>query len=214
MAVYTQSNVPRGLKYATHLIFRPFDGYWDLKHEGRGNTASATIILLAAVISVIFNKQYSGYFFSHYKPETFNILVEVATLIIPFGLWVVANWCLTTLMDGEGSMRDVYIASAYALTPVVLIYVPLTIISQVMSLSEQTYYTFFMMLALVWSGFLMVIGMMVTHQYSVSKTLVTCLLVILGMCMILFIALLFYSVLQKVLFFIMNSYNELSFRLY
>ena len=40
-----------GLRYALHVIVHPFDGFWDLKHEKRGNLASALIILAATILA-------------------------------------------------------------------------------------------------------------------------------------------------------------------
>lgn len=33
------------LRYALYVIFHPFDGFWDIKHEQRGTATAATIIL-------------------------------------------------------------------------------------------------------------------------------------------------------------------------
>ena len=209
-----KGQVLSGLKYGFHVIFRPFDGFYDLKHEKRGNPVSATIILIVMVLTWLLNQQYSGYFFSSYDPSTYKVFIQMCTVLIACFRWGCANWCLTTLMDGEGSMKDVYIATAYSLVPVILIMLPLTLISNVMCQDESAYYNFFMILAFAWLGFLIFISTMTTHQYTVWKTVVTCVLTIMGMLLIIFICLLFFSVIQKVLFFIQNSYNELSFRIY
>ena len=38
------------LKYALHVIVRPGDGFWDLKHEKRGDLWSATTILALVML--------------------------------------------------------------------------------------------------------------------------------------------------------------------
>lgn len=202
------------LKYSLHVIVRPFDGFYDLKHEKKGNAMSATIIFALTLLSYLLNRQYSGYFYTSYNSNNYNILIEIATVVLPFFLWIVSNWCLTTLMDGEGTMKDVYIATSYALTPIVLLFIPLTVISNVMSLGENSYYAFFYGFTFIWVGYLIFTGTMITHQYMLAKTFITCILTIVGMLIIIFIGLLFYSLLQKVIGFFLNSYGELSFRLY
>lgn len=202
----------QGLRYSFHVIVRPFDGFYDLKHEKRGNVLSATVIFIATVLTWLFNRQYAGYFFLSYDKLSYNILTEIATIVLPFFLWLFANWCLTTLMDGEGNMKDIYIATAYSLVPLILILIPLTVISNFLSLEEAAYYFFFYAFSFVWLFYLLFIGTMVTHQYLIKKTILTCILTILGMLIIIFIGLLFYSVIQKIIFFVVNSYNELSFR--
>ena len=201
------------LRYGLHLIIHPFDGFWDLKHAGKGSVGAATTLLLLTVFSYTFNRQYAGYFFTSYNPNTFSILLESLTVLLPFGLWVAANWCLTTLMDGEGTLKDIYIATAYSLTPIVILYVPATILSMVLSEGSGAYYQFFLILALLWSLLLLILGTSVTHQYTITKTLLTCIGNILGMLFLLFLGLILYHLVQQVLAFVVNSYTELSFRL-
>ena len=42
-------------------------------------------------------------------------------------------------MDGKGTLKEIYIASAYALTPIVLINVPMTIVSNYLTLNEDSF---------------------------------------------------------------------------
>src|SRR5690554_2533835 len=52
------------LRYSIYVIFHPFDGFWDLKHEKRGNVTSATIILLLTILAWVFRQQYEGFIFN------------------------------------------------------------------------------------------------------------------------------------------------------
>lgn len=202
-----------GLRYALHLVIHPFAGFYDLKHERRGNLLSGTVLLALAVVAHLISQQYSGYLFSTYDPATYNVLTEILSVLLPVLLWVLANWCLTTLMDGEGNMKDVYIATTYALTPMILILPVLTAVSNVMSLGESSYYNFFMSLTFVWVGLLIFFGTMITHQYSLLKTLFTCLLILVGIIIILFIGILFYNLIQRIISFVLSSWQEISFHI-
>lgn len=202
------------VRYGFHVIFHPFDGFYDLKNEKKGNTVSATWILALALLSWLITRQYTSYFFSGYDPRNYNVLVEISGFLLPVLLWIVANWSLTTLMDGKGSMKDIYIATCYALLPLILILPVLTLISNALGYEEYAYYSFFYIIAFIWTGLLILLGTMVTHQYMLFKTVITCLLTIVAMVLIIFVAFLFYSVIQKVIFFIINSVNELRFRFY
>ena len=108
-------------------------------------------------------------------------------------------------------MKDVYVATTYALTPMILLLIPLALVSNIMSLDEQSYYTFFLSLTFVWVGFLIFFGTMITHQYSFLKTLFTCLLILVGIIVILFIGILFYNLLQRIFSFAVSSWQEISF---
>jgi len=205
--------VLQSLRYSLYLIFHPFDGFWDLKHEKKGNLKTALLIVAMVSVTYILRRQLTGFILNEVKLRELNIIVEILSVALPFFLWCVANWCLTTLMDGEGSFSDIVITSAFALVPLVLINVPLIVFSNVITLEEAAFYRFFDILAIVWSGVLLILGTSVVHQYSLTKTFLTCICILIGMGLIIFIALLFFSLLQQVFSFFYTIYKEVALRL-
>jgi hypothetical protein len=203
----------RCMAYSFRLIYHPFDGFWDLKHEKRGSVKAANIILVILIFTLIMKRQLTGFIFNIYDPTKLNVFAEIFGVIAPFALWCIANWCLTTLMDGEGSFKDIWIASAYAMVPLILINIPLTIFSNFMTPEGMAFYHFFDKLAVVWMVMLIFFGNMTTHQYSISKTFFTCIFTIVGMGIIIFISLLFFYLIQQMMGFIVNLYREIAFRL-
>ena len=200
------------LLYAFHVIFHPFDGFWDLKHEKRGSMRSASVILIATILVYFYNSIGKGYIFNPYTSYS-DIFGAVSAGLAPLLLWVVANWCLTTLFEGEGSMRDIFIASCYCLTPLILLIFPSTLLSHVLAANEGGILTLLSTFAYLWLGILVVLGMMVTHDYSVGKNLLTCLATIVGMAFIMFIGILFASLMTKIVMFITQIVEEIAFRL-
>lgn len=200
------------LLYAFHVIFHPFDGFWDLKHEKRGSMRSASVILITTILVYFYNSIGKGYIFSPYTSYS-DIFGAVTAVLAPLLLWVVANWCLTTLFEGEGSMRDIFIASCYCLTPLILLIFPSTLLSHVLAANESGILTLMSSFAYLWLGILLVLGMMVTHDYSVGKNLLTCLATIVGMAFIMFIGILFTSLMAKIVMFITQIVEEIAFRL-
>lgn len=201
------------LHYSFYVIFHPFDGFWDLKHEKRGTMASASCILTLVTLTYVFMRQYTGYIFNAKDPAALNIYMELSSVFIPFLLWCLVNWALTTLMDGKGTLKDIYIGMAYALTPIVLINVPATIISNFLKIEEGTFYYLLIGLGVGWAMLLVVIGTMVLHEYDGLKTLLTCLITIIGIGCILFIGLIFLDVINLILGFATTIYAELIFRI-
>ena len=106
----------QSLKYALHVIVRPFDGFWDLSREKRGSLAAANTIILLALITRVLKLQYTSFQFIVVHWETVNVLREMLSLFLPLLIWCCANWCWTTLFDGKGSFKDVYMGMGYALT--------------------------------------------------------------------------------------------------
>lgn len=205
--------IGRECRYSLYLIFHPFNGFWDIKHEKRGSLATASLFLTVFVVFQLLASRLTGVLFNSNDVNRLNMFKEIAVILAVFFLWCIANWCLTTVMNGEGSFRDIVIMTAYSLVPMILFSLPLIALSNFLSLREAAFYTFFTVLAQLWSGFLLLIGTMTTHQYTMARTLLTVLLTILGMCIIAFIALLFFNLIQQMAGFFLNLYNEVAFRM-
>ncbi len=205
--------VLNSLKYSFYIIFHPFDGFWCSKREKRGNAKAATILLFLVVLTYILIRQLTGFIFNYNEPKDLNILSETLSVVIPFLLWCIANWGITTLMDGEGTLRDIYIASAYALVPLILINIPLILLSNIITVEEGSLYFVINSFAVIWSAFLMFIGIMTIHQYSITKTLVTMAIAVVGMAGIIFLVLLFFALIQQFINFLYIFYKEFVLRM-
>lgn len=197
--------------YGFHIIFHPFDGFWDLKHEKRGSVRGATFWLVITCLTFVYESIGKGYLAGG-GGGTGGYFMAVLSILSPVVLWVVANWCLTTLFDGEGSLKDVYIATCYSLVPLPMLMIPAVMLTNIMTLSELDIITMINSLAFFWLGLLVFFGMMVTHDYTLGKNLLTTIASIVGVAIIIFIAGLFSFLVNKVFTFFYNIYIELSYR--
>lgn len=200
--------------YGFHSIWHPSEGAWCLTRERRGSIRGAAVILGAAVVTLWMNNQVTGYIFNS-EPSEFlsNIFTNILVVLVPFLLWCGVNWAVTTLMSGEGSFRSIVVVSAYSLIPLILIHIPLSIVSNFMLASESHFYNLFAGLAVVWTAVLLVIGMMVIHDYSLGKNIFAILLVIVAMLFVVFLGLLFVNLVQRMWSFVEAIYQEVAFRI-
>ena len=199
------------LIYVFHVIFHPFDGFWDLKHEKRGSFRAAVTILGMVILTFYYQAIGRGYLLNP-QANYSTLFAVILSVGAPFALWTIANWCLTTLFDGEGSYKDIFIATCYSLMPTVIIMIPTTIMSNVLVAEELDILSVINAFAFIWAGMLIFFGMMVTHDYSMGKNFLTTLGTLLGMIIIMFIAILFTTLLGKLVSFVTNIVTELRFR--
>ena len=201
------------LAYALYIIRRPFDGFWNLKYDGRGGLAAALILVALLSFSFVFQRQATGFIFNYNEIDQLNVFQQLRYVLIPFVLFCVANWALTTLMDGEGKFSEIVVATAYATAPIALVSIPVTIVSNFITLEEGALLYLFNQLAYLWFCWLLLVGNMTVHQFSMAKTVVTMLLTFVGMGVILFIGLLFFNLIEQVASFAVTIYKEMKFRL-
>ncbi len=200
------------LLYGFHLIFHPFDGFWDLKHEKRGSLRAALVYLAVTIVAFFYQAIGSGYLVNPRGNYT-TIVSQAISVVVPLMLWVVANWCLTTLFDGEGSFKDIFVACCYSLLPLILMIIPATIYSNFATAAELDLVSFVETVAFLWCGLLIFCGMMVTHDYALGKNFIISISTIVGMAVIMFIGILFTTLLGKIVTFISNIITEINYRM-
>lgn len=199
--------------YAFHIMFHPFDGFYDLKHEKRGSIRSAFIILLIVIAAFSYQALGTSYVFDQKTTSDYSsIYTTVLSVVIPVMLWVISNWCLTTLFDGEGTFGDIFVATCYSLIPIPLFFIPSVLLSNVLVADEKGIMTTLTTIAWIWVAMLLYVGMMTTHGYSFSKNLVTVLATIVGMAIIMFLAILFFILMANLFNLFTQLWVEISFR--
>ena len=211
LALRKKRTLKEEFMYGFHVMFHPFDGYWDIKHEYRASPKGATLILALTTISFGYYSIGQAYIINP-NPDDTNLLVMLASILLPVFLWIIANWCFTTLFDGEGSLKDIYVATCYALFPLPFFLVITTLLSNIVSLDEVGLLNLALGVALFWCGFLLFFGMQVIHDYTLFKNVLTTLASIVGMVFIMFMGVLFASLIGKMIMFIYGIIVELSYR--
>ena len=130
--------------YSLHVIFHPFDCFWEVKHHKKNTFAAANILLGIYCVLVTISNQTTGFLFNFSMPEERNVFVDIISIILPIMIWSVLNWALSTLLDGKGTMKQIWITTIYGMTPMIISVIPCIIISQVLTLEESLFYSVFM----------------------------------------------------------------------
>jgi hypothetical protein len=200
------------MKYSLYTAVHPLDGFWDLTHEKRGSIGAANVIVALAVLVEVLRLTLTNFQFVKINMEYFNAVIVMMRILLPIFLWVVANWSLTTLMDGKGRMRDIYMAVAYALAPSVIINAAMIILSRFITFDEGAVYWVLAGFSAFWTGILIIAGMMMIHDYSLTKTILSSLLTIVGMGVMVFVFVVFFSLISDAAAYFVSLYKEILFR--
>lgn len=202
------------LRYSLYVLTHPFDGMWDLTHEKRGSIAAANTIMFLFFMTNLWSMRYEKFLFNDTNWEHVNIWQQILGTLFPLLIYCVANWCLTTLFDGKGRLKDIYMGLCYSLLPYVLLVNPCTIISNFVTTEEGDFLRYFEILALVWCGGLILVSVMQIHDYSLFKAILAIAFSVAGMMIIVFLIMLFFSLTSDAVSFFISVYKEILFRAY
>ena len=201
------------MKQALHILRHPIYGVWDMKREKTGRYWRGFILILLTIAAVIFNRQMRAFVFNSYYNVPLNIIKESALVVIPVVLFSLANWAVTTLAEGKGSFKDIFLVTCHSLMPLIIFQTVTPIISHFMTLNELVYLQMIDAVGYGWMLLMLVLGIQEIHEYSMGKMIKTTILTIIGAAIIVFIALLFFGLLQELGSFIYSVYREFSLRI-
>lgn len=187
----------------------PIDLFNDIKYEKRGSVAIANLLLFLYFVEEIINYFSVAYLFSNNEAQSFSLWPILLRTVVLVFLWCITNWATSTLQEGKGNFKEIYLVTCYALTPMVIFSVPLTLITNIMTLSESMFYTTISSALKIWSVILLFLGTMVVHQFTVRKTIGSVILSLFMIVMIAFLALLGFSISQQMTTFVKTIITEL-----
>lgn len=201
------------LRYSLYVITHPFDGFWDLVHEKRGTIAAANTFLILFLLTRVIKLMLTSFQFISAPTQYINVFEEMASLALPFLILCIANWAMTTLFDGKGRFRDIYMAMCYALVPYILIQLPMVLVSNMLTFEEGSFYSVLLSVSVIWCVFLVFVGLMQVHDYGPGKTFIFMIVTVVGAAVIIFLMLTFFSLLSDALSYFISIYREVFFRL-
>lgn len=201
------------LQFAGYVAFHPISGYWELKREKRGSIPAAlTFMGLACAVKII-SSVGTGFLFNSTDLDDYSFWGDIFFVAAAIILWTVTQWCVTVLMNGEGSFKDIFIATGYSLAPYIWLNIIAVALSRVLSFDEAELHTVFVMLSLVYTVFLLFMSIMSTHDYTLGKTFLTTVIISVVILLILFIAMLLITLTQQMVSFVSDLYNEILLRI-
>ena len=203
----------QSLRFALHVITHTFDGFWDLIHEKRGTIAAANTFLFLFLLTRVLKLICTNFQFISAPIQHINLFEEAASLLLPFLVLCVANWAMTTLFEGKGRFKEIYIGMCYALVPYILIQLPMILVSNMLTYEEGSFYSVLLSISVIWCVFLVFVGLMEIHDYGPGKTFIFLIVTVVGAGVILFLMLVFFSLLSDAFAFFVSFYREIVFRL-
>lgn len=154
-------------KRTWYAMMHPIDNAYDVKMGTVGSYKIAHCIYFALFLLVVLNQIASGFMFSVDITEysVFNTFVAVFSLLM---LFLTGNYLISSINDGRGTFKSIYINVAYAFSPV-LIFMPFVIIvSNFSTIDERFFIDVVVIILILWSLINVFVGLIEVHSYTFS----------------------------------------------
>jgi len=195
-----------------YIMVRPFNGFYAMKYEKKGTLRLAIINFLMVSLSLSVTAQYASITVIPRNPMTVNSLFDFISLVVAVLLFCTSNWAVTSLSDGEGRFKDIIMAVGYAMTPIVITFIPAAILSNFLTADEGAFYFMIINVAVFWFAVLVFAGLITVHNYTATKAIATVFLTFIALLIIVFLITLLFTLWQQLVIFVTSLYTEIAFR--
>jgi hypothetical protein len=198
--------------FPCYILTHPIGGWTKFKEDKKGKMSVAIFILAMYILMKMIEYQYQGQVINTNNPLNFNSITILIYGALPAILLSVANWSVTTLMDGKGKMKEIFMMICYSYFPIMILGFINIALSNIVTTDESQFITLINIVAWFLTGFMAYMGLIVVHEFGFGKTLWSIILTAIAACIICFVALLLFSLFQQIYGFLYSLYREISAR--
>lgn len=197
------------IKMPLRILAHPVIGYTEFKEDKKGKLSVAIGMVIIYALITIIRYNADGIIINVNDPTKFNSIKLLIYTIMPLVILAVANWTITTLMDGKGTMKQIFTMGGYAYFPLIIVGVINLVLSNVLTVSEAQIITLLSVIGIVLMVYMVFMGLVVIHEYGVGKAITTVILTAIATAVILFIALLIFDLSSQIYGFVYSLYKEI-----
>jgi len=197
--------------FPLYILTHPFKGFDEMKFLKRGDLRYAVAILLVAGLVALLRAAYTGFIVTEFWQATpfINVPAILVFTYSPILLFCVANWSITTITDGKGSFKEIFLTYTYSMFPMVFCTVIGIILSNVVTGNEVAFARFFFSFGLILQYAYLFVGLIMIHEYTFLRAILMVLFTLIAMLVITFVFALFFSLTSNVIWFFDTIYWEL-----
>ena len=175
-----KSNKISGWRLFLLILYHPLETFEIIKMERNRKSLlfPALVILVIASLENYLSNFFVSFQFRTRELNAINVFVELGYVIVPLVVWVVADFCMTSILDGESKPKEIFMTACYCLAPYVVLTPVAVGLSHILGASESGFYYFIQGATLFWVIVLLFAALMRQNNYTLLKAIGTTLLCI------------------------------------
>lgn len=195
-----------------YFLRHPIDGVYYLKTQRRGSVAGATVLYVTALAVYMVCRGAKAFLFgggySYYNDPVSIFLI----ITVPALLFLVGSYLISSINDGEGSFRAIYVSFAYSLSAFIICWPVLTLITHSLTLTELFIYRLMAFLVLGYTAVLVFISIKEAHVYNLRKTFANVFLTLFFMLITILAVVILFILWRELVSFLSEVFEEVRYR--
>ncbi|MGS0973383.1 MAG: hypothetical protein ACVCEJ_09200 [Candidatus Izemoplasmataceae bacterium] len=183
--------------YVFTYLRNPAESSYHIKRKDRVGYLAATLLLFIYFGFYIYYIYNLGFLFNYRDLSNINLLEEVLKVFLPVLLFVVSNYLIGSIREGEGRLKDVYVTTVFSLAPLFISFPLIAILSNSLTYNESFLISFAQFIAIFVTGIYFFFMVKETHYYNVKDTIISLLISFFTMVMLLLGTFIIYILLSE-----------------
>lgn len=198
-------------KYLWRAVLHPIDTAYEIKHGHMGGYGAALTLLALTIAAFVARTLCSGFLFSE-DADTFPAALYILGLLAVAVLFVVSNFFITSINDGEGTLKMITSVFAYALVPLIIGLPIMTIVCNVLTLQEALIVNTLTIFLVGLCAVNLSMMLMELHNYSFKQYLGSIILTVLFMMLCVVVLSMIYLLGKQCVDFVKDLWTEVVIR--
>lgn len=165
-----------GVLYGFKIPKHPLDRYYDMRVKRGGNLFGASVLYLLLFITFMAYQTKKGFIYQFKAVEDMDINAMVIGFFFLLLLFIISNYLVTSIKEGDGSFKQVYMIPAYGMVPLMISLISITVLSYFLTSNEAFILSIILYIGVVWSIILIFLGFLTVHDYTFRENVVSLIL--------------------------------------
>ena len=163
---------------------RPDDCGYEIRKNRAGSMLGASVIYLLFFAAYMLYQTRKGFIYQMQDVQDMDMGFVVLGFWVLLGIFIFCNYLVTSINDGNGTLKQIYMVPAYGMLPAIAALLAVTLVSHVLTYNESFLLTLAMIAGIAWSAVTIFIGLQTIHEYSFKETVMSLILTVMFMLII------------------------------
>ena len=200
------------------LLFRtlrhPIDSFYAIRREGKGRMYTAFVIYLYESLLFVAYNIGSGFVLIGNTGDDASILFLTAMFWAPVMLFVICNFLVCEVCEGEARFQDVFVSTAYVLAPFTVLMPFIIPISHILTGNEMRILQLVLIAIVGWIVINLVLATREIHAYEMGEAIKHLLITVFMMCVVILACSLVYMLFDQLVSMIISIIKEVNYRVF
>jgi tetratricopeptide (TPR) repeat protein len=161
------------LMYQFHVMRKPNDGFYYIRKGRKGSLLAAALIVAGFFVVFMFFIAGKGFVYQEVLAEDIDFTSVIIGFFGGIFLFLFSNYLGTSINDGRGDMKDLFMMFAYSLAPLWIAMALVIGMSYVLTLNEVFALNLIMIIGWSWWAVQLVLGLREVHEYNTRSAIMS-----------------------------------------